>query len=310
MSVNKQISPISMGAIGLTLGMSLVNPAQASIIAGDDSGFEVISSQDITVDAMLDPTPSNYEYQSSDGTYSYVNQWFRQTAFVNILTKEVTLFESGEDYFGEDGEDSRAITLDQVGFWIYDSYSIFSNINTDPNNSYVTNATSLYGDVYSNNSQLIFSTSPCSRVFSGEDFSGEDCVSNLNQGTTIDASWFDGSNANYNYGGKLYGEWDSTRTYEDGTIEEDSSKFSNWLEGETGYIAFAYNTSVDAYEYAAPNWINSSDTTFGFLEVTRGSISVSNIVTSNVTSVPEPSSYALFTLGLFGLVARKLIKTK
>lgn len=309
MSIKKQISPISMGAIGLTLGMSLVNPAQASIIAGDDSGLEVISSQDIKVDAMLDTDSFTYEYQNSDGTYSYVDQWFNQKAFVNILTKEVTLFESGEDYFGEDGEDSRAITRDQLGFWINDSYSIFSNISTDPNDSYSTDSTSSYGQVYSNNSQLIFSTSTCSSLPAGEDYFGEDCVSNLNQGTTIDASWFDGSNANFNYGGALYNEWDSTRTYANETIEQ-SNKFSNWQAGETGYIAFAYNSSVDSYESESPSWINSSETTFGFLEVTRGSISVSNIVTSNVTSVPEPSSYALFTLGLFGLVARKLKKVK
>lgn len=309
MSIKKQISPISMGAIGLTLGMSLVNPAQASIIAGDDSGLEVISSQDIKVDAILDTESFTYEYQSSDGTYSYVDQWFKQKAFVNILTKEVTLFENGEDYFGEDGEDSRAITRDQLGFWITDSYSIFSNISTDPNNSYSTDTTSSYGEVYSNNSQLIFSTSTCSNVISGEDYFRENCVSNLDQGTTIDASWFDGSNANFNYSGALYNEWDSTRTYTN-EIEELSNKFSNWETGETGYIAFAYNSSVDSYESESPSWINSSETTFGFLEVTRGSISVSNIVTSNVTSVPEPSSYALFTLGLFGLVARKLKKAK
>jgi hypothetical protein len=235
MTSKKTLSPLAMGALTLTLGMSLVNNANASLIVGDTTDTVTFAS-DILVDAAA----------------------------------EENIFDFGNEFFGEDSAEIAVNVGDlNTAIFVTDFINNFSG--------------SLFRDgrLQSDNNDLLFSVSNCGI---------SDCLNRFAAGDVIDESLFDGTLGDSSGFGALY-----LQDPDSGSEET----FGNWGEvGDTGFVAFAYN-------------LESVDVQFGFLEITRGSISINQGVIQSVTtstSVPEPASLLLLGAGLFGLASRKKLK--
>ena len=265
MKNKKSIAPITMGALTLTMGMSLVNNANATLIAGSGDGATVTTA-DIYVNA-------------NDGGEDWAS------AFIDLSNGE------------NEGED---------GFGIYvDAYT-----GSGPNYQYDEG---YLGASWWN--QLQFSVGTCgANTEEGEDFGEDNCLNKLNAGTEINADWFNGTLGNGSSWGILYSDYinsDPQNAYE--------NYIGNWGSiGDTGYVAFAFIKDFNAFdgelefidEEIGPIGTNiwqQSNVQYGWLDVTRGSISINNVGIQNLTptSVPEPGSLLLLGAGLFGLAYRK-----
>lgn len=255
MTTKKTLSPLAMGALTLTLGMSLVNNANASLIAGETDGATTFATN-VVVDANAE---ENRFYFGED----------------IFFIEDVLLI--GEDF---NGEDSARLELNvgdgNTSIFVNDFIQSFS----------FGEEVSRLGSLNSNDSELLFSVNSCGFT---------DCLNQFTAGDVIDESWFDGTFGDASDFGVLYEEGFDVEI--DSDDFPDFGDLGNWGEvGDTGFVAFAYN-------------LESVDVQFGFLEITRGSISVNQAVIQNVTtSVPEPASLLLLGAGLLGLASRKKLK--
>jgi len=276
MTTKKTLSPLAMGALTLTLGMSLVNNANASLIVGSANDTTTFAS-DVVVDASA-----------------------------NI--ENFPEFEGDSVFFGEDfanlnvniGDNSASILVrDAISSGIFAPGVVTS------------------GSLDSNNNGLLFSVNRCGFT---------ECLNQFVAGDVIDESWFDGTSGEASTFGILYEEGGDPEI-----VSDDFPVFGdlgNWEEvGDTGFVAFAYFPEFDIRfddsifevgtfdeqflvgELETTSIFDSQNIQFGFLEITRGSITINQAVIQNVTtSVPEPASLLLLGAGLFGLASRKKLK--
>ena len=112
MSAKSQLSPISMGAIGLTMGMSLVSPAEASIIAGDTTYGKTVTDTTRTVDY------NNGEDNSGGFERDGISRLDRYQE--DILKFDLT---TGEVYTGEDTYDRTAVRFSVNDYYNHEEYA-------------------------------------------------------------------------------------------------------------------------------------------------------------------------------------------
>jgi len=267
--MEKKISPLVMGALSLTMGMTLVSNANASVITGstDDS---VVVATDIYVNAN-----ENFNEYIHDNGYNYYGE---DRANIDLETGEIGAYTYSDNGFHQDDNGS--------------SYSYSSDA----------------GYLYSNFGKIQFSVNDCS----GED--GEDnCLNKLDAGITIDANWFNGTLGYANDYGYLFNE----HSYSESNGRNNSYNIGNWDSiGDQGYVAFAFtleNYDFDEGEHrlrsvGSTNIWEQESVQYGWLDITRGSISINSVAIQSNISVPEPTSLLLFGAGLFGLVVRKKAK--
>lgn len=280
MTIKKILSPLTMSALTLTLSMILVSNANAGLVTGVTEDTKIIAeniflSAESNLEAYDYPTENEGDYDRGfEGEASaFISLDGEQGLYAFASAGE---FETRTSYtIGDSGLDE---VQEDVSFSSFGTWS--------------------YGELYSpfDGGQLQFSVNNCDSGESGED-AFSNCLNRLDAETMIDADWFNGVLGYSSTVGILYDQFNETSTDEDGVVDEFSESYGNWSDiDDTGFVAFAYN-------------LDSADTQFGFLEITRGSISINQAVIQNLTtSVPEPASLLLLSAGLFGLASRKKLK--
>jgi hypothetical protein len=302
MSKKNKISPLVMGTLTLTMAMSLVNNANASIITGSTNGTKVIAGG-IYLNANTEENMS--KYTSSTGA---INTNGNASVRINLATGDT---DTGED--GEDGEDAVSIR----------AYSSFNSYKSESGSSEGEN-----GSLSSSwNTPLYFSVNSCDDE--GEQRGEDDCLNKLDTGTAVGADWFNGTFGFANKWGTLFYENKGSYTNIDGDKVSYENNLGNWGEiGDRGFVAFAFtmsdfdifpvkelgpqplSLSLPSNEPVVSFW-DRDDVQYGWLDITRGSITINSIVVQSPSvTVPEPSSLLLLGAGLLGLVARKKFKAQ
>jgi hypothetical protein len=300
MSKKNKISPLVMGTLTLTMAMSLVNNANASIITGSTNGSKVIAGN-----IYLNAEDNSITSTRSGGTDTSGDASVR----INLATGDVDTDENGED--GEDTTGLRAST--RFGFGSYDEGGYIGEYKYE--NGLLSSSW---------NTTLYFSVNNCDAE-GGQMI--EDCLNKLDTDTTVGADWFNGTLGFANKRGTLFYEDKGSYTNGDEDKVFYENNLGNWGEiGDRGFVAFAFTMSdfdifpvrelgpqpqplsLASNEPVVDFW-DRDDVQYGWLDITRGSISINSLVVqSSTVPVPAPSGLLLLGAGLFGLAARKKFK--